>query len=182
MAGEPFPTRKDSNSLLPPRETVHPPASIGATFQQRKIKRVSEPLFFSDGPATFIHRPLSRAPKNGGFRLSRAPLWRVAAGSAAKSSHKSLVSSRFSTLPPQRTRFAAPGRGAIVCPCLGSCAPLRCRCSPGAEGTESPILTTRPRSTRQFCTLGHLDTASAFHSGRQAPMPRSGRTSGCSVV
>ena len=106
----------------------------------------------------------------------------VAAGSVAACSRQSLVTHNISEWPLQQVRFAAPGLGAIVPPCWGSCAPLRCRCSSGAEGTERPVLTTRPRSTHQFCTLGHLAAASALHSGRQVPMSRSGRTYGCSVV
>ena len=79
-----------------------------------------------------------------------ATFWRFARGSAAACSRQSLVSSDFFGFLPRCGCFSATGREAIVAPCWGSCEPLPRACPPGAEGTESPVLTLHPRFLRQF--------------------------------
>jgi hypothetical protein len=115
----------------------------------------------------------SHVPRNeredGGVCVSGAPFRGEAAGSAAACSRQSLVSSGFSEFPPQRGRRAVPGRGCIGDPCWGSCDPLPCRCPPVAEGSESNVLTLRPRFPRYFCTLGHVVAAAR---GPPASEPR----------
>jgi hypothetical protein len=110
--------------------------------------------------------------KNGVFRPSGAPFRGGAAGSAAARSRQSLVSSCFATFPQHRTRCAAPGRGSIVFPWCASCEPLPCRCPPGAEGIESPVLTPQPRFPRQYRIVGHIAAACAVRSGRETSISR----------
>ena len=94
---------------------------------------------------TGSNRPLSTRAENGASARGQRPFARDWLGTTACRSRQSLVSTLPSPGLSQRWMRATSGRGWRSAPVMQGSPPPSDPRAPNAQGTESPVLTMRPR-------------------------------------